>query len=264
MVASRPSAGLVAMVIARLRRPVLGARGPPLRRARSGRSWRSWPRTTSRSSARSREGTPSSIGRMRSITGWRRPGAGSIGRRAGRGAREPEPRPLRLLARAPVPGGGARRPGSSGAVAGVLILRGARRRAWASRPSRSSPVWWGGHSFGPRLLADVLPAVVLGLVPIWPAVRRRALARALFALAFAVSVLVEIVGAFYFPSPRDVEWNMSPAGRRFRPRAPLGLARPPAAAAGPQRSGERRGSGPRPDTGRGPGRTRRLRGRGFA
>ena len=29
-------------------------------------------------------------------------------------------------------------------------------------------VWWGGHSFGPRLLTDVLPAVVLGLVPIWP------------------------------------------------------------------------------------------------
>ena len=71
-------------------------------------------------------------------------------------------------------------------------------------------VWWGGHSFGPRLLTDVLPALVLGLVPIWPAVRRRALGRALFALAFAVSVVVEIVGAFYFPSPRDVEWNMSP------------------------------------------------------
>jgi hypothetical protein len=71
-------------------------------------------------------------------------------------------------------------------------------------------VWWGGHSFGPRLLADVLPAVVLGLVPIWPAVRRRVLGRALFALAFAVSVAVEIVGAFYFPSRRDVEWNISP------------------------------------------------------
>ena len=71
-------------------------------------------------------------------------------------------------------------------------------------------VWWGGHSFGPRLLADVLPAMVLGLVPIWPMIRRRALVRGLFALAFAVSVLVEVVGAFYFPSPRAVDWDTSP------------------------------------------------------
>jgi hypothetical protein len=71
-------------------------------------------------------------------------------------------------------------------------------------------VWWGGHSFGPRLLADVMPAVVLGLVPVWPAIRRSALTRTLFALAFAVSVLAEVVGAFYFPSPRAVDWDTSP------------------------------------------------------
>ena len=34
-------------------------------------------------------------------------------------------------------------------------------------------VWWGGHSFGPRLLTDALPAMVLGVVPMWPAIRRR-------------------------------------------------------------------------------------------
>jgi hypothetical protein len=71
-------------------------------------------------------------------------------------------------------------------------------------------VWWGGHSFGPRLLADVMPAVVLGLVPVWPAIRRSALTRTLFALAFAVSVLAEVVGPFYFPSPRAVDWDTSP------------------------------------------------------
>jgi hypothetical protein len=71
-------------------------------------------------------------------------------------------------------------------------------------------VWWGGHSFGPRLLADIMPAVALGLVPIWPAIIRRPPWRALFAVAFAVSVVVEIVGAFYFPSPRDVDWDVSP------------------------------------------------------
>jgi hypothetical protein len=51
---------------------------------------------------------------------------------------------------------------------------------------------------------------VLGLVPVWPAIRRSALTRTLFALAFAVSVLAEVVGAFYFPSPRAVDWDTSP------------------------------------------------------
>jgi dolichyl-phosphate-mannose-protein mannosyltransferase len=71
-------------------------------------------------------------------------------------------------------------------------------------------VWWGGHSFGPRLLVDVLPAMVLGLVPVWPTIRRRPVTRGLFVVAFAVSVLVEVVGAFYFPSPRAVDWDTSP------------------------------------------------------
>jgi hypothetical protein len=29
--------------------------------------------------------------------------------------------------------------------------------------------------------------------------------------AFVISVLVEAVGAFYYPSPRVVDWNTSPA-----------------------------------------------------
>jgi hypothetical protein len=71
-------------------------------------------------------------------------------------------------------------------------------------------VWWGGHSFGPRLLTDILPALVLGIVPAWPAVWRSGPRRWLFVAAFAASVMVELVGAFNFPSPRNVEWNMTP------------------------------------------------------
>ena len=71
-------------------------------------------------------------------------------------------------------------------------------------------VWWGGHSFGPRLVADVLPALVLGLVPVWPAAWRSWRGRAILVAVFAVSVAAEAVGAFHFPSPRDVEWNTSP------------------------------------------------------
>jgi hypothetical protein len=71
-------------------------------------------------------------------------------------------------------------------------------------------VWWGGHSFGPRLLADVLPAMVLGVVPVWPAIRRGPVGRWLFAAAFAASVLVQAVGAFCYPSPRNADWDTSP------------------------------------------------------
>ena len=71
-------------------------------------------------------------------------------------------------------------------------------------------VWWGGHSFGPRLLADVVPALILGLVPIWPAVWRSRVLRSTLFVAFILSVLVEVVGAFHFPSSRDVDWNTSP------------------------------------------------------
>ena len=71
-------------------------------------------------------------------------------------------------------------------------------------------VWWGGHSFGPRLVADVLPALVLGVVPIWPAVWPSRLGRALLLATFAASVAVEGVGAFHYPSPRGVDWNSSP------------------------------------------------------
>ena len=76
-------------------------------------------------------------------------------------------------------------------------------------------VWWGGHSFGPRLLADVLPAMVLGVVPVWPAIRRGPVGRWLFAAAFAASVLVQAVGAFYYPSPRNADWDTSPTDVDF-------------------------------------------------
>jgi hypothetical protein len=71
-------------------------------------------------------------------------------------------------------------------------------------------VWWGGHSFGPRLLGDVAPALGLGLVPVWPAVWGSRVWRGLFLVAFAVSAGVGALGAFHYPSPRDVDWNTSP------------------------------------------------------
>jgi hypothetical protein len=71
-------------------------------------------------------------------------------------------------------------------------------------------VWWGGHSFGPRLVGDVAPALVLGLVPVWPVVWRSRGWRGLFLAAFAASAAVGAVGAFHYPSARSVDWNTAP------------------------------------------------------
>jgi hypothetical protein len=71
-------------------------------------------------------------------------------------------------------------------------------------------VWWGGHSFGPRLLADVLPLLALLLLPVWPHLNGSRPLRAVFALLLALSVGVQVVGAFYHPAPRSLDWNTSP------------------------------------------------------
>ncbi|MBI2467853.1 MAG: glycosyltransferase family 39 protein [Candidatus Rokubacteria bacterium] len=71
-------------------------------------------------------------------------------------------------------------------------------------------VWWGGQSFGPRLPTDFLPALVVFLVPVLERLRGARLGQAAFASLFALSVAVQVVGAFYYPSRRDVDWNTSP------------------------------------------------------
>jgi hypothetical protein len=68
-------------------------------------------------------------------------------------------------------------------------------------------VWWGGHSYGPRLLLDVVPLLAplaaVGL-PWWTSMRSRTF------VAWALlgwSVTVAATGAFVFPHER---WNTSP------------------------------------------------------
>lgn len=71
-------------------------------------------------------------------------------------------------------------------------------------------IWWGGHSFGPRYVSDFLPLLALALVPAW---KRQATSRPLRLLVLSLatwSVLVQAAGAFYHPSPRDLDWNTSP------------------------------------------------------
>jgi hypothetical protein len=69
-------------------------------------------------------------------------------------------------------------------------------------------VWWGGHTYGPRYMIDVLPLLVplaaagTGLVSVCRA------ARAVAAAALAWSVALAATGAFCYPAER---WNSDPS-----------------------------------------------------
>ena len=68
-------------------------------------------------------------------------------------------------------------------------------------------VWWGGHCFGPRYWTDVMPllAVLLAFGMDRAAARSRALF-ALFLVAIALAMGVQMIGAFCYPST----WNFEP------------------------------------------------------
>jgi hypothetical protein len=73
-------------------------------------------------------------------------------------------------------------------------------------------LWWGGHSYGPRLLSDLLPYFMYFVVPalgwVFPERQRpRTIAASVFGLAVAVSVFVHATGVF---DKAAVSWNSVP------------------------------------------------------
>jgi hypothetical protein len=69
-------------------------------------------------------------------------------------------------------------------------------------------MWWGGHSFGYRLLIETIPFLVIFLTLawerwIWP---QRTL-RWVFALLLLISIYFQFLGAYYYPS----DFNTTPA-----------------------------------------------------
>ena len=56
--------------------------------------------------------------------------------------------------------------------------------------------WWGGHTYGPRFLIDVLPAVALCAVPTVERLRSMPLGRAILGALAAWSVGVQAIGAY--------------------------------------------------------------------
>jgi hypothetical protein len=62
----------------------------------------------------------------------------------------------------------------------------------------SYPVWWGGWSFGPRYLVDILPILGLAAVDTWN--RMGTPSRRIAKIAIVCSLLVQVNGAFCFPA----------------------------------------------------------------
>jgi hypothetical protein len=61
------------------------------------------------------------------------------------------------------------------------------------------PIWWGGHCYGPRLLTDIAPCILILALPVMEQASRSALIRLLFGAVLTASVVIQAVGAFCYP-----------------------------------------------------------------
>ena len=64
-------------------------------------------------------------------------------------------------------------------------------------------VWWGGHSWGPRLLADIAPILCFFLYPCVGFLTRHRLVKGLFVFLAAVSIGAHGLGVFFY----DYRWD---------------------------------------------------------
>jgi len=73
-------------------------------------------------------------------------------------------------------------------------------------------MWWGGHCYGYRMLVDLVPILIVLMVPAWRLLSGSAGFRLLFAVLLAWSVFLQGAGALYYGD----RWN----GRRHIDRHP--------------------------------------------
>lgn len=73
--------------------------------------------------------------------------------------------------------------------------------------------WWGGHCYGPRFMADTLPALALAAAPVVDRMRHAARGRAVMSVLVAWGVVVQVAGV-YFDQGR---WNHNPVSVDERP-----------------------------------------------
>lgn len=73
-------------------------------------------------------------------------------------------------------------------------------------------MWWGGASFGYRVILEVAPVLAFAIPFAWNRwIARRAPLRWLFAAALAVSVFVQALGAYLYPSGFDENLELETA-----------------------------------------------------
>ena len=96
-----------------------------------------------------------------------------------------------------------------------------RAKAWRRRHQPAAPVvakwniWWGGWSFGYRMLIEMTPALIIFLALAWDhLIVRRRFWQPMFWAAATLSVYVHFLGAFFYPSG----WNGSPEDVDANPR----------------------------------------------
>jgi hypothetical protein len=58
--------------------------------------------------------------------------------------------------------------------------------------------WWGGETYGPRLIADIAPLMCFYLFPVWQVAERRMLLKIPFIFLALLSLVMHAVGAFTF------------------------------------------------------------------
>ncbi len=75
-------------------------------------------------------------------------------------------------------------------------------------------IWWGGHCFGPRLLTDAVPCLVLLLLPALDLASRRRFLQASIGGLLVISVLIQTIGAFCYPASH---WDERPVSIGARP-----------------------------------------------
>ena len=64
-------------------------------------------------------------------------------------------------------------------------------------------MWWGGHTYGPRLLADIAPILCFFLYPLCDEMRRRPFLKRTLLLLAGLSISAHALGAFFY----DGRWD---------------------------------------------------------
>ncbi len=62
------------------------------------------------------------------------------------------------------------------------------------------PSWWGGWCYGPRLLTEIVPLMILFIPFCRPIFHKSMVTRALFSISLAASIVIHAIGAFCYPN----------------------------------------------------------------